>query len=193
MTPRPCLDWHWTPGRYASRRRDLLEEWQVTERHSRREPPRLKEGQVYEGRVSLSGGEGRLHRWLVVAPFGKYHIHSIDDPAELHCWPLSVIHHGLAQGRMAYLGDRPDHPVLKLQRAKEARGLKDCHLGLRGQAVVSMMAILEEAVAAGAAYVPYAASETLALLDRTRYSEDEVAALARRIAGLLDDGSGRPD
>lgn len=192
MTVRPCLDWHWTPGRYASRRRDLLEAWQVTDRASGGGPPRLKEGQVYEGQVSLSGGEGPQRRWLVVAPFGKAHIHSIDDPAELHCWPLSVIHHGLAQGRMAYVEDRPDHPVLKLQRVKEARGLEDCHLGLRGEAVAAMLEILEEAVAAGAAYAPYAASELLALLDRTRYAEEDLAALAARITGLLRDGSGRP-
>lgn len=185
MNSRAPLDWHWTEGRYASRAREALEDWELSGGHASPEKARMREGEVYEGHVSISGGEGPQRRWLVVAPGGKAHIHSIDNPADLHCWPLHVVRQGLADGRMAYVDFQPHHPVLQLQRAKEARGLRDCHLGLRGAAVESMVVILEEAVAGGLPYAPYAAGEILALLDRSRYSPSEVGRLVARVEELL--------
>ena len=61
---------------------------------------KLEEGQIYEGTISLSGNDGLKRRWIVVSPFGKTHIHSIDDPTDLHCWPASLVQEGVHNGRM---------------------------------------------------------------------------------------------
>ena len=46
----------------------------------------FSEGQIYTGNISMSGGNhGPTRSWIVVSPFNKTHIHSIDEP-------LSLIH-----------------------------------------------------------------------------------------------------
>ncbi len=145
----------------------------------------LEEGEIYEGAISLSGGEGPPHRWIVVAPFGKKHIHSIDDPAELHCWPLSVAQRGLEEGRLRYVGQEPGHPVLHLQRLKEAADIPDVHLGLHGEAVEKMLSLLEQAAEQGETHAPYAAAEIKAFIVRSSFPDQEMERLRERVDQLL--------
>lgn len=121
----------------------------------------IEEGQVYEGGVSLSGEAGPFRRWLVVAPFGKMHIHSIDTPLELHCWPVNLLQAGIGSGRLSYIGTDPDHPAIEVQRIKERLGVRDAHLSLSLSALERLVAALRHAVAGGAVYAPYLAGEIL--------------------------------
>jgi len=141
----------------------------------------LQEGQMLEGAISLSGEEGPWHRWIVVAPFGKTHIHSIDHPEELHCWPIHVARQGIDSGRLKLTGDAPDHPVLQLQREKEARGIDDTHIAPTEAAVESLVALLEEAVGAGAPFIPYLVGEIRTHLIRSGLSQAQTDALTRRV------------
>ncbi len=143
------------------------------------------EGQIYEGIASLSGGTDRFHRWIVVAPFGKTHIHSIDDPADLHCWPIAVLHTGLKTGTIRLVGEEPDHPMVQLQRAKEQFGVADSHLGLHGARLERMFELLRLAVANRAEYRHWAAGEIRALIDRGRHSTLELQARLAEVDSLL--------
>lgn len=145
----------------------------------------LQEGQVFEGAISISGGVGPLRRWIVVAPSGKTHIHSIDNPVELHCWPLHAALTGLENGNLKRIGYEPDHPVLRLQRAKEALGITDAHMGLNQASLDKMIDLLERAAMVGETYTPYAAGEIIALMPRTLYSEEEALAIERRVHDIL--------
>lgn len=145
----------------------------------------LQEGQILEGTISISGGAGPLRRWIVVAPSGKTHIHSVDNPVELHCWPIHAALTGLENGKLKLIGYEPDHPVLRLQRAKEAIGVTDAHMGLNQASLDKMIDLLERAAMVGEAYTLYAAGEILALMPRTLYSEEEVRAIERRVHDIL--------
>lgn len=145
----------------------------------------LQEGQILEGTISISGGAGPLRRWIVVAPSGKTHIHSVDNPVELHCWPIHAALTGLENGKLKLIGYEPDHPVLRLQRAKEAIGVTDAHMGLNQASLDKMIDLLERAAMVGEAYTPYAAGEILALMPRALYSEEEVRAIERRVHDIL--------
>lgn len=145
----------------------------------------LQEGQIFEGTISMAGGVGPLRRWIVVAPSGKTHIHSIDDPVDLHCWPINAALAGLENGNLKLVGYEPDHPVLRLQRAKEALGVTDAHMGLNPASLNKMIDLLERAAMTGEAYTPYAAGEILALMPRTLYSEEEVQEIERRVRDVL--------
>lgn len=121
----------------------------------------LEEGQIYEGGISLSGDDGPFRRWLVVAPFGKTHIHSVDDPLDLRCWPVTLIEWGIESGRLNYAGKIPDHPALEVQRIKERLGVRDAHLSLSERSLERMLDALREAVEEGADCAPYLAGEIL--------------------------------
>ena len=127
----------------------------------------LQEGQIYEGSISLTGHEGQTRRWIVVAPFGKTHIHAIDNPTDLRCWPAALVEAGVRSGKLNLVETNPQHPVLALQRDKEAHNLQDLHLGFHGDALEKMLALLQEAATADKAYTPYAAGEILEFLKRT--------------------------
>jgi len=152
----------------------------------------LKEGQIYEGHVSLSGAEGPMRRWIVVAPFNKTHIHSIDNPIELHCWPTSVIHQGIRTGRLKLLDTDPGHPVVRLQRAKEAFGIKDTHLGLRGESLNKMLGLLGVAVAMGEDYAPYIAGEILALIKSAPHTRARLESVKTQVYQHLQEWDYRP-
>jgi hypothetical protein len=145
----------------------------------------LLEGEIYEGEMSLMGEEGPLRRWLVVAPFGKLHIHSIDDPLELHCWPATTIELGLESGRVRLVGFEPDHPVIRLQRLKEENGIRDAELGLLNGNLAKMLALLQQLRDQNDELTPYAAGELYALLPRTPMSEAQLDSIKSQVAGVL--------
>ncbi len=130
----------------------------------------IKEGQIYEGTISLSGSEDEKRRWIVVSPFGKTQIHAIDDPTEPHCWPMSLIQDGLRSGRLKFIETCLTHPVLKLQRAKEAMNIRDIHLGFSEETLNKMLELLEDAAGTGKVYTPYAAGEILEFMTRSTFS-----------------------
>lgn len=121
----------------------------------------LEEGQVYEGGISLSGGEGPFRRWLVVAPFGKTHLHSVDDPLDLHCWPATLVEWGIESGRLSYVGKISNHPALEVQRIKERLGVRDVHLSISEQSLNRLLDALREAIETGAGCAAYLAGEIL--------------------------------
>lgn len=147
---------------------------------------KIAEGQLYEAEVSLSGGEGPRRRWIVVAPHGKSHLHSVDDPLELHCWPLLPVLRGLESGRARLVGFEPDHPVVRLQRAKEALAVGDTHCGLKGEGMAKMLELLDRALAEGEPYYPFAAGEVLGLMAELLYTPLEVAAIRARVSDGLE-------
>lgn len=133
----------------------------------------IKEGQIYEGSISISGSNGIQRKWIVVAPFGKTHIHSIDDPLDLHCWPAVLIEEGLKNGLIEFVGEEPQHPMVALQRDKEALNIQDSHLGLNNNNVNLMLDMLQSATEFGKPTAPYVAGEILASLDRSNFSEED--------------------
>lgn len=141
---------------------------------------KLVEGQIYEGPVSAFGGDGPMQRWMVVAPSGKTHCHSISDPLDLHCMPLAIAEQAAAEGRLTLTETDGNHPVIRLQRRKEALGIQDAHLGLRGKNLERMLVLLEQAVSRDEDYASYAAGEVISLLCR-QHSEPEVAMIRARV------------
>jgi len=133
----------------------------------------IKEGQIYEGTISISGGNDIQRKWIVVSPFGKTHIHSIDNPLELHCWPAPLIEEGLKKGLLSLVGEDPTHPMVRLQRDKEAMQIHDTHLGLDGERVNRMLDLLQSATESGGETAPYVAGEILASLKRSNFSDDD--------------------
>jgi hypothetical protein len=133
----------------------------------------IKEGQIYEGAISISGSDDVPRKWIVVSPFGKLHIHSIDNPLELHCWPAPLIEEGLKNGQVYLIGDEPEHPMVKLQREKEALELHDTHLGLDNDSANRMLDLLQTATENGTETAPYIAGEILSSLERSNFSEED--------------------
>ncbi len=121
----------------------------------------VEEGQIYEGGISLSGGDGPFRRWLVVSPFGKAHIHSVDDPLELHCWPATLVESGIVSGKLRYVGESLDHPAIAVQRVKEKLGVRDAHLSISQLALERLLDALHTATDAGEEYALYLAGEIL--------------------------------
>ena len=133
---------------------------------------KFTEGQIFKGNISLSGGDdGPTRSWIVVSPFNKTHIHSIDDPLDLHCWPLFSAEKGIEGGYLKLIKTDIEHPVMQLQRDKEKFDISDVHMGLHGESLKKMFQLLERAVANGLSYAPYAAGEILAFIDRANHSK----------------------
>jgi len=151
----------------------------------------LEEGQIYEGDVSISGGPGPHRKWLVVAPFGRIHLHSLDDPLELHCLTMDAARSGIANGTLQLVDSAPEHPMLSLQREKERREIHDIHLGLSEPALESMYALLQEAVAENAPYAAHAAGEILALMRPELCQPDRVDAIRQWIRDNFPDYDGK--
>lgn len=146
---------------------------------------RFIEGELYEGEVGSFGGEAPRQRWFVIAPFGKLSIQSIDDPLDLHYMPLSVARDAIASGRLVALGPCKDHPVLALQRAKEARNIVDTHMGRCGDNLERMLALLQDAMASGANYAQYAAGEIFAMLRGVRHTGSDITHTEREVWLML--------
>ncbi len=146
----------------------------------------IREGQIYEGTVSIAGTpDETLRRWIVVAPFGKTHIHSLSEAGALHCWPISVIINGLEQGNVRLVDEAPDHPILQLQRAKESHGIVDTHLGLNEKRLEQMLALLQRAANENASYTRHTAAEILSLLDPSALGNDKVQQAHDKVQRLL--------
>lgn len=147
----------------------------------------LEEGQIYEGGISLSGDDGPFRRWLVVAPFGKTHIHSIDDPLDLHCWPVTLVEWGVESGRLSYVDKQPDHSALEVQRIKERLGIRDVHLSISEHSLERLLDALCDAVEAGADYAPYLAGEILSAALRSALMVGHSEQIVARVHSLLKD------
>jgi hypothetical protein len=145
----------------------------------------LEEGQIYEGSVSLMGEEGPLRNWLVIAPFGKLHIHSIDDPLELHCWPAATLEMGVDAGRVRLVGMDNEHPVIRLQRMKEAMEIRDSDLGLSNENLHKMLQLLHRLFDEHSELAPYAAGEVFALMRRSPIPPPHVKSIERHIVNML--------
>lgn len=146
---------------------------------------KLEEGQIYRGGVSVSGEAGPEREWIIVAPFGKTHAHSIDNPLELHCLPVAAVLKGVENGMLRLVGEDGDHPVLRLQRAKETQGVRDAHLGLYGARMDKMLALLDDAVKSGRDYAPYAAGEVMALINPAMYRYEDMTRIIQRVHDLV--------
>lgn len=145
----------------------------------------LEEGQIYEGTLSISGGDGPFRRWLVVSPFGKTHIHCIDDPLDLHCWPASLIEPGIESGRLRYVGKEPEHPGVRVQRLKEALGVRDVHLSIDDRQLERLLDALRSAVTAEADYASYLAGEILSAAARSALLLERHAAISAAVHAIL--------
>jgi hypothetical protein len=141
----------------------------------------LEEGQIYEGSISISGGDGPFRRLLVVSPFGKTHIHTIDAPLDLHCWPVTLVASGIESGRLRYIGMMPDHPAIEVQRLKEKLGVRDAHLGISERCLDVLVEALRAAVEAGKEYAPYLAGE---ILSAASHSAPLISRLDQVIASV---------
>lgn len=146
----------------------------------------LEEGQIYEGSVSLMGDEGPLRTWLVIAPFGKLHIHSIDDPMDLHCWPAATLHMGEVAARVRLIGKDPDHPVIRLQRYKEALDIRDSDLGLADDNLDKMLKLVDHLFDEESEIAPYAAGEVLELTRRASLPQQHVESIEKRMTERLN-------
>lgn len=146
----------------------------------------LEEGQIYEGTLSISGGDGPHRRWLVVSPFGKTHIHCVDDPLDLHCWPASLIEPGIESGRLRYVGMDPAHPGIRVQRLKETLGIRDVHLSINEGQLERLLTALRSAVAAEADYAPYLAGEILSVVARSALLLDRQEGIATTVHCILE-------
>jgi len=131
----------------------------------------FREGQIFKGNITLSGrNDGPTRSWIVVSPFNKTHIHSIDDPLDLHCWPLFSAQKGVDDGSFKLIETDVDHPVIQLQRAKENFDIHDVHMGLHGDALSKMLKLLEQSVTNDCSYAVYLAGEILAFINSANHS-----------------------
>lgn len=147
----------------------------------------LEEGQIYEGGISLSGGDGPYRRWLVVAPFGKTHIHSIDEPLELHCWPATLVEWGIESGRLTYVGKQSNHPALDVQRIKERLRVRDVHLSISEQSLGRLLDALRDALEMNADCAPYLAGEIFAAATHSALMTGRGEQIVAAVEGLLRD------
>jgi len=146
----------------------------------------LQEGQIYEGRISMTGADGPLHRWMVVAPYGRTHIHSVDDPLDTHCWPAIAVTEGLSAGRVKLVDYNPDHPAIRLQRTKEAWDIPDTALGLPRDKLEKMVALMKDALVTDREMGLYAAGEIIELMARTPLPDAQAKSIERHIEKVLN-------
>jgi hypothetical protein len=142
----------------------------------------FREGQIFKGNITLSGrDDGPTRSWIVVSPFNKLHIHSIDDPLDLHCWPLFSAQKGIDNGSLKLIKTDADHPVIQLQRAKENFDIRDPHMGLHGDALNKMIELLEHSVASDYPYAAYLAGEILAFIKSANHSAMHAAEIKKLV------------
>jgi len=121
----------------------------------------------------------------VVSPFNKTHIYSIDDPLDLHCWPLFSAQKGIEGGYLKLLSTDIEHPAVLLQRAKERFGVSDVHLGLKGKALSKMFELLEHAVTTSQPYAAHAIGEILSSIESTYHTREEIKDIKWRVNKYL--------
>lgn len=148
----------------------------------------LEEGQLYEGTISISGGDGPFRRWIVVSPFGKTHIHSIDEPLEMRCWPVALVERGVGSGRLRYVGMEPDHPAIRVQRIKEKIGVRDAHLSLSKHSFDRLVDALRDAVENDEAVAPYLAGEIFCSAAHSALAASHREEIVERVHDLLGIG-----
>ena len=146
----------------------------------------LQEGQVYEGTISISGDDGPFRRWIVVAPFGKTHIHCIDEPLRLRCWPAALVEAGVQSGRLRLVDTVSDHPIIAVQRLKETLKVPDTHLAISARNLQRLLDALRDAVRAKLDYAPYLAGEILAAVERTAVLAHRQDDVATKVHAILD-------
>lgn len=149
----------------------------------------LTEGQIFEGEIGSFGHEAPRQQWIVVSSFGKLGLHAISDPLDHHFMSPTVARMAIAGGKLIYSATNLDHPVVKLQREKEARQIRDTHMSVSKTAFGQVMALLEDAVADRRDYAPYLAGEFLAMLERARHRYSDTAPLVARVNMLVGMGS----
>ncbi|MBU1190083.1 MAG: hypothetical protein KKA36_00770 [Gammaproteobacteria bacterium] len=148
----------------------------------------LEEGQVYEGGISISGDDGPFRRWLVVSPFGKTHIHCVDDPLDLHCWPVKLIEWGVESGRLSYIGKIPEHPAIQVQRVKEQLGVRDTHLSIPLLCIERLVEALRAAVDSGEDYAVYLAGEIISSASHSALLQSHRERLISTVHTILGEG-----
>ena len=126
---------------------------------------KLQPGDIYEGPITSFGHEGEQSRWIVISPFGKTHLHSIDNPFHLHCMPLAIAEQAVDEGRLKLVEQDANHPVMELQHEKERLGISDSHLGLRGEQLKKMLTLMRDAAEENRTYFPYAVGELLSFVN----------------------------
>ncbi|MCG6938720.1 MAG: hypothetical protein LJE83_11210 [Gammaproteobacteria bacterium] len=142
----------------------------------------FKEGQIYKGNITISGGDhGPARNWIISPPFNKTRLMSIDDPLDLHCWPIDAARKGIQGDYLKLVYTDIDHPAVHLQRYKEKLGISDIHLGLYGEHLNKMTELLRLAAGEGRPYAPFVAGEILAFIKRALHSKEDVTAIRRRV------------
>lgn len=148
----------------------------------------LEEGQVYEGGISISGDDGPFRRWLVVSPFGKTHIHCVDDPLDLHCWPVKLIEWGVESGRLSYVGKLSEHPAIQVQRVKEKLGVQDTHLSIPLSCIKLLIEALRAAVDSGEDYAVYLAGEIISSASHSALVQFHREQIISTVHAILSEG-----
>lgn len=142
----------------------------------------FKEGQIYNGNITISGGDhGPVMNWIIVSPFNKSHIQSIDDPLDIHCWPLDAARKGVEGDFLKLVDTNFQHPVVHLQRDKEKLGICDIHLGLHGEHLNKMLNLLTSAVREDKPYAPFVAGEILAFTRRALHSNSDITNIRKQV------------
>lgn len=142
----------------------------------------FSEGQIYKGNITISGGDhGPTKSWIVISPFNKTHIQSIDDPIDQHCWPLDAARKGIEGEYLKLVDTDVDHPLVHLQRDKEKLGIRDIYLGLHGENLSKMLELLKHAVHDGKPYAPFVAGEILTFIQRAVHTKKDVAEIRKYV------------
>lgn len=150
---------------------------------------KFSEGQIFEGSISLSGENiGPTRRWIVISPFNKIYLCSIDEPLELHYLPIYAAEKGVERGYIELAETDIDHPLIRLQRDKEMCELRDIHLGLHGESLNKMFRLLEHAVKYNVSYAPYTAGEILTFIDCDYHCDESALRIKNQVYQTLQDG-----
>ena len=82
--------------------------------------------------------------------------------------------------------------MLQLQRVKELHQVRDTHLGLAGDNIDKMLAILEDSIENQHEYAAYAAAEILTLLSESLCTPQEEQRVRSRVYELVPEAQPGP-
>jgi len=145
----------------------------------------LVEGQIYAGEIGSFGGEDSYQHWIVIAPFGKTYLQTADDPLSVHFMPIHIAHMAIDSGQFHLVEMNSLHPIVRLQRAKEARTIRDTHMGCCGDNLNQMVSLLNRAVSDNIDFAPYLAGEILAMLKSARYRFRDTTTLEKQVQDMF--------
>lgn len=145
----------------------------------------LVEGQIYAGEIGSFGGEDSYQHWIVVAPFGKTYLQTTDEPMNVHFMPIHIARIAIDSEQFHLVAANSAHPIVRLQRAKEAHNIRDTHMGCCGDNLNQMLSLLNRAVAEDADFAPYAAGEILAMLKSARYRFRDTTILEQQVRNIF--------